>query len=48
MEASFSEFRVGSRPALCAAASRSPKASLDATLNLGIKLRQAIDGEVSI
>jgi hypothetical protein len=44
-------FRVQGRVkdgAFRAAASRSPKAILDAVLNLGIKLRQAIDGEMSI
>jgi len=36
------------RTARSAAASRSPEAILDAVLNLGIKLRQASDGGVSI
>jgi hypothetical protein len=45
LESSFPEFRAGSRTARSAAASRSPKAILDAVLNLGTTLRQANDGE---
>jgi hypothetical protein len=49
MEAKFFrvQVRVKDGP-FRAAASRSAKPILDAALNLGIKLRQAIDGEVSI